>query len=252
MSTSYNHFSYVYDKFMDNIPYKEWCTYLTGLFHRHHIFNGRLVELGCGTATLSLLMEQQGFHITGIDNSPDMLTMASEKLHYDSHITLLLQNMCDLELNETYDGFFCVCDSLNYLLSPEDILCTFQGVKTYLKPNGVFIFDLKTIHFYKDVLGDQTFCEHQSDCSYTWENNFFEEDNVNQYDLTIFVRKDNSNLYAKYNEVHHQRGYHLEEIIDLLSLAGLEYVTAYDAFTDHPPTVDSERIYIIARNGEQI
>lgn len=250
MSTSYNNFAYVYDKFMDNIPYEEWCEYIVHLFRQHQIGQGKLVELGCGTATLSLLMEQKGYSVTGIDNSPDMLTIASEKLTYPSNIQLLLQDMSDLILQDCYDGFYCVCDSLNYLLAPEDILYTFQGVKDYLRTNGIFIFDMKTIHFYQDILGDQTFCDHQEDCSYTWENNFFEEDNVNQYDLTIFVKQSDTGLYEKYNEVHHQRGYQLEEIIDLLAQAGLEYVTAYDAFTENPPTDDSERIYIIARNGE--
>jgi len=250
MSTKYSNFAYVYDQFMDNIPYSEWCEYILSLFHDFHTFQGELVELGCGTATLALLMEQHGFSVTGIDNSADMLSIASEKLPYNSNITLLLQDMSDLFLNKTYDGFYCVCDSLNYLLEEQDILHTFQAVKEYLKPEGVFIFDLKTIHFYKNVLGDQTFCDHQQDCSYTWENNFFEEDNVNQYDLTIFVKQTTSSLYEKFSEVHHQRGYTLEEIIDLLTVAGLEYVTAYDAFTRNPPNEDSERIYIIAKNGE--
>ncbi len=252
MSTSYNNFAYVYDQFMDNIPYDEWCEYIVQLFHQYQIPGGDLVELGCGTATLSLLMEKHGYHITGVDNSADMLAIASEKLSMNSTMQLLLQDMSDLFLNNFYDGFYCVCDSLNYLLDEEDMRNTFLGVKSYLKKNGVFIFDLKTLHFYQNVLGDQVFCDHQENCSYTWENNFFEEDNVNQYDLTLFVKQEDSELYEKFNEVHHQRGYHLEEIIDLLSQAGLEYVTAYDAFTSNPPREDSERIYIIAKNGEPI
>ncbi len=250
MSTSYNNFAYVYDQFMDNIPYKDWSQYILKLLHDYNVNNGALVELGCGTATIAILLEQQGYQITGIDISADMLSIAAEKLPYGSCITLLLQDMSDMTLVETYDAFYCVCDSLNYLLSTEDILHTFQSVKAHLKRDGIFLFDLKTIHFYKDILGDQVFCDHQEDCSYTWENNFFEEDNVNQYDLTIFVKEYSSGLYKKFNEVHHQRGYSLEEIIDLLKQAGLEYVTAYDAFTDNPPSEDSERIYIIARNGE--
>lgn len=251
MSTSYLNFAYVYDKFMDNIPYEEWCQYIISILHKYHIKEGKLVELGCGTATLALLLAQQGYHITGIDNSPDMLSIAAEKLTYNCNIALQLQDMSDLTLEDTYDGFYCVCDSLNYLVSKEDILHAFQGVKEYLKKEGIFLFDLKTLHFYQNILGDQTFCDHQEDCSYTWENNFFEEDNVNQYDLTIFIRQTDTGLYEKYNEIHHQRGYALEEIIDLLRKAGLEYVTAYDAFTDNPPAEDSERIYIIARNGEE-
>lgn len=250
MSTSYTSFSYVYDKFMDNIPYSHWCDYILKLFHKYNLHSGTLVELGCGTATLSLLMEEHGYKITGIDNSSDMLSIAAEKLTANSKITLQLQDMSDLYFESQFDGFYCVCDSLNYLLSEEDIYNTFLGVKEYLKAGGIFIFDLKTIHFYKNVLGDQTFCDHQEDCSYTWENSFFEEDNINQYDLTLFVRHEENGLFEKINEIHHQRGYYLEEIIDLLTQAGLEYVTAYDAFTEAPPRDDSERIYIIAKNGE--
>lgn len=252
MSTSYHSFAYVYDKFMDNIPYKEWSSYITMLFKQYNIPDGNLVELGCGTASLALLLEEAGYTVTGIDNSEDMLNIATEKVKGHPTITFLLQDMCELQLPDTYDGFYCVCDSLNYLLSPEDIAYTFQGVRNHLKEDGIFIFDLKTIHFYKNVLGDQVFCDHQEDCSYTWENSFFEEDNVNQYDLTLFVKQPQLDLYEKFNEVHHQRGYELQEIIDLLNAAGLEYVTAYDAFTTQPPTTTSERIYIIARNGDKL
>lgn len=250
MSTSYHNFSYVYDKFMDNIPYSDWCEYIIKLLHHHNLPKGNLVELGCGTATLALLLEKNGYNITGVDNSSDMLSIAAKKLTSNSKITLQLQDMRDLYFNTQFDCFYCVCDSLNYLLSEEDIYNTFLGVKEYLKADGLFIFDLKTIHFYKNILGDQTFCDHQEDCSYTWENSFFDEDNINQYDLTLFVKQEENGLYEKFNEIHHQRGYYLQEIIDLLTQAGLEYVTAYDAFTEAPAKDDSERIYIIAKNGE--
>ena len=250
MSTSYKNFAYVYDTFMDNIPYDDWSKYIAYLFEKYHIDSGNLVELGCGTATLALQLVNYGYSIIGIDNSDDMLNIAAEKTANTPDIALQLQDMRDLLLDSTYDGFYCVCDSLNYLLSREDILDTFHCIKKYLRKDGIFIFDMKTIHFYQNCLGDQIFCDHQEACSYVWENAFFEDDCINQYDLTLFVRQDDSNLYEKFNEVHHQRGYNLEEIIDLLSLAGLEYVTSYDAFTEEPPKDDSERIYIIARNGE--
>lgn len=248
MSTAYQGFAYVYDQFMDNIPYETWSRYLTGLFHQYSIKNGTLVELGCGTGTLTLQMKKSGYSVIGIDNSTDMLTLASEKIAGTSGITLLCQDMRELDLGTLYDGFYCLCDSLNYLLSANDILSAFKGIKKYLKDNGVFIFDLKTPYFYQYILGDQVFCDHQRDCSYTWENSYFEEDRINQYDLTIFAKHADSGLFERFCETHHQRAYHLTEIIDLLAEAGLEYITAYDAFTSNPPASTSERIYIIAKN----
>lgn len=251
MSTIYQEFAYVYDKFMDNIPYADWSRYLTHLFKQYSITTGRLVDLGCGTGTLTLLMAKEGYQLIGLDNSTDMLTIAEQKTASRSDITLLCQNMCKLELGTAFDGFYCICDSLNYLLSTAEILSAFCGIKKYLKKNGVFIFDLKTPYFYESVLGDQVFCDHQEDCSYTWENSYFEEDRLNQYDLTIFVRQPGNDTFHRFCETHHQRAYPLSDIIDLLVQAGLEYVTAYEAFTTNPPSPVSERIYIIARNGDK-
>lgn len=252
MSTCYHNFAYVYDTFMDNIPYKEWSQYILTLFHASSIFNGTLVELGCGTGTLCGLMSAAGYSVIGIDNSTDMLTIAADKLAASRNITLLYQDMTDSDLGDTYyDGFYCVCDSLNYLLTAEEILSAFSGVQRYLKKQGIFIFDLKTPYFYKNILGDQVFCDHQENCSYVWENSYFEEDCINQYDLTIFARKDKEELFRRFSETHHQKAYGLPEIIDLLTQSGLEYVTAYDAFTTNAPSAKSERIYIIARNGEK-
>lgn len=248
MSTAYQGFAYVYDKFMDNIPYEEWRRYLKNLFYQYSITDGTLIELGCGTGTLSLLMHEAGYSVIGIDNSIDMLTLAAEKTKDTPDITLLCQDMRELELGNTYDGFYCICDSLNYLLSSEDILSAFCGVKKHLRENGIFIFDLKTPYFYEHVLGDQVFCDHQEDCSYTWENSYFEEERINQYDLTVFVKHPDNGLFERFYETHHQKAYPLTEIIDLLSEAGLEFITAYDAFSSDAPNSTSERIYIIARN----
>lgn len=249
MPTAYQNFAYVYDKFMNNIPYEDWCNYLLTLLKEYGITKGNIVELGCGTGTLCKLISQYNYNVTGIDNSKDMLSIASKKTKKDKNITLSLQNMCQLILDDTltYDAFYSLCDCMNYLLYDEELLSTFQCVKHYLKHNGVFIFDLKTQYYYKEILGDQVFCDHQPDCSYTWENSFYEEDHINQYDLTLFVKEKN-NLYRRFEETHHQKAHELSKIIDLLKEAGLEYVTAYDAFTDNAPGPTSERIYVIAKN----
>lgn len=251
MSDSYKSFSYVYDKFMDNIPYDDWCSYLHTLFKQYGITCGTLIDIGCGTGTVAINMTQKGYSIIGIDNSIDMLSIAADKTADISAITLLCQDMTALDLGEQYDGAYCICDSLNYLLTASDVYETFCKIKTHLQKGGIFIFDLKTPYFYEFILGDQVFCDHQDDCSYTWENSYFEDDMINQYDLTIFTREGNSDLYKRFTETHHQKAYHLAEMIDLLTQAGLEYITSYDAFTTNSPNSDSERIYIIARNGEK-
>ena len=251
MNTSYEGFAYLYDQFMDNIPYQEWADYLRSLFHQYNIPDHEtIIELGCGTGNLMKYMADAGYPVIGIDNSTDMLSIAADKLAAYDNVQLLLQNMQELDLGElTCPAIYSLCDSMNYLLTPDDLLDTFHCVKQHLCANGYFIFDLKTRYFYQELLGDQTFCDHQKQGSYIWENSYFEEDSINQYDLTFFARQDNG-LYKKFNETHHQRAYDIPEMIDFLQTAGLEYVTVYDAFTTSPPSKESERIYIIARNGD--
>ncbi|MBR1865234.1 MAG: class I SAM-dependent methyltransferase [Lachnospiraceae bacterium] len=248
MSNSYQSFAYVYDEFMEDIPYDTWSRYLCRLFQQYGVPNGTLVELGCGTGTLCLLMARSGYQIIGVDRSVDMLSVAASKCGKHPDITLIQQDMCQLDLGTQYDGCYCICDSLNYLLTPEDITAAFSSVQKHLRPNGIFLFDLKTPYFYETVLGDQVFCEHHPDCSYIWENNYFEEDRINQYELTFFVRQSQNALFERFCETHHQKAYSLTEIIDLLKCAGLQYVTSYNAFTTDSPSPVSERIYVVAQN----
>lgn len=250
MSTCYTNFASVYDAFMDNIPYEDWSTYLLSLLKDNDIRTGTLLELGCGTGSMIPYIHHAGYQVLGLDLSADMLEVASDKLAGLSDTTLLLQDMRDFDLDMCVDGIYCVCDGMNYLLCESDLLSTFIQVKKHLRKNGVFIFDLKTEFFYRDILGDQVFCDHQENCSYTWENSFFEEDSVNQYDLTIFVKSPDSDLYSKYEETHHQKAYDLDTVLSLLNQAGFTDIQAYDAFTKEPVHEESERIYIIVKKED--
>ena len=119
-------------------------------------------------------------------------------------------------------------------------------VNNYLDPKGIFIFDLNTVYKYRKLLGENTISESREESSFIWDNYFYEDEMVNEYDLTLFIRE-KGNLYRKYEEIHYQKAYELETVKRLLEEAGMEFVAAYDAFTHDPVRKDSERIYIIAR-----
>ena len=131
-------------------------------------------------------------------------------------------------------------------LKPEDLKKVFGLVKEYLAEDGVFIFDLNTVHKYRDLMGECTISENREESSFIWENYFYEDEMVNEYDLTLFIREE-SDLYRKYEELHYQKAYELEQVKELLLQAGMEFVAAYDAFTHDPVTAESEGLYIIAR-----
>ena len=241
---AYTGFAQVYDLFMDNVPYDEWSKYLVSLLKEYGIADGLVLDLGCGTGKMTRLLQKAGYDMIGIDNAEEMLQIAMEQ--ESEGILYLCQDMREFELYGTVAAVVSICDSINYILEEADLLEVFRLVNNYLDPGGLFIFDLNTLYKYRELLGENTICENREEGSFIWENYYDEEEQINEYDLTLFIRE-GEELFRKYQETHYQRGYELETIKTLLEEAGLEFVTAYDAFTKENPREDSERIYVIAR-----
>jgi len=246
---AYTSFAEVYDMFMDNIPYEDWCGYLTSLLKEYGINDGLVLDLGCGTGTLTELLAKEGYDMIGVDVSEDMLQEAIEKRAESGlPILYLLQDMREFELYGTVRAVVSICDSLNYILDYDDLAHVFSLVNNYLDPKGVFIFDFNTRYKYEEILGDRTIAENREECSFIWDNYYYEDEKINEYDLSLFIETDkDSGLYRKYEETHYQRAYTLEEMKKLIRKSGLEFVTAYDAFSKNAPMDTSERIYVIAR-----
>lgn len=248
---AYTEFAQVYDLFMDNVPYEEWCTYIVQELKKEHIENGLVLELGCGTGRMTRLLAKMGYDMIGIDMSQEMLMIAREVQEESGGILYLLQDMRSFELYGTVRAVISICDSMNYILEEDDLRQVFSLVNNYLDPGGIFLFDLNTIYKYENLLGDQTICENREEGSFIWDNYYDEEEQINEYDLTLFI-KEKDGLYRKYEEVHYQRAYSLETVIRLLEEAGMEYVGAYDVEDGNAPGDDSEKIYIIAREQGKI
>ena len=153
--------------------------------------------------------------------------------------------MREFELYGTVKAIISICDSMNYMTTKEDLLTVFKLANNYLDPKGIFIFDMNTEYKYKNI-GDETIAENRDEGSFIWENYYYPEEMINEYDLTLFI-KNPSDSYDKFVENHIQRAYSLETIKELINEAGMDFVASYDAFTKNPVRSDSERIYIIAR-----
>lgn len=271
---AYTGFAEVYDEFMDNIPYEDWTEYLAGLLAEYGVEQGLVAELGCGTGNVTELLAERGYDMIGIDNAEEMLAIAREKqmerlaeAAYDlademeeeeaaeaaaepRQILYLLQDMREFELYGTVDAVVSICDSMNYILKEEGLKQVFTLVNNYLEAGGLFIFDLNTVYKYREILAQNTIAENREECSFIWDNYYDEETGINEYDLTLYIREEDD-LFRRYDETHYQRAYELETIKRLLAEAGMEFVTAYDAFTREAPKPDSERIYVVAREGRQ-
>lgn len=151
---AYTSFARVYDTFMDNIPYEEWCEYLTGLMREYGVRDGLVLDLGCGTGNMTELLAKAGYDMIGADNAEEMLEIAMEKRDKSGYdILYLLQDMREFELYGTVRAVISVCDSVNYITEPEELQEVFRLVNNYLDPKGVFIFDFNTRTSMKRFLG---------------------------------------------------------------------------------------------------
>ena len=244
---AYSGFAKVYDLFMDNIPYGEWTEYVKELFAEEGITEGILLDLGCGTGSVTELLAKAGFDMIGIDNSEEMLEIAMEKREESGlDILYLLQDMREFELYGTVKGVVSICDSMNYILEDEDLMEVFRLVHNYLDNEGIFIFDMNTMYKYEEILADNTFAEDREESSFIWGNYYDEEDEINQYDLALFVKEEDGR-YRKYEETHLQRAYRQEDVEEMIRESGLELLHVYDAFSKEAPTEESERIYYVCR-----
>ena len=261
---AYTDFAGVYDIFMDETPYAEWCAFLDAALKRYRIKDGTddelllqeqnaVLDLGCGTGTLTELLAAKGYDMIGIDNSQEMLQRAMEKKERSGlDILYLQQDMRQFELYGTVGAVISVCDSLNYLLSEEELLTVFRLVENYLYPGGVFIFDFNTVYKYETLIGDATIAENREECSFIWENYYHPEEEINEYDLTVFVKageRQGECSFRRFQETHYQRGYRLEQMKTLLEKAGLVLLEAADADTQGAVTPESGRIVLIGQKS---
>ena len=285
MNDSYTGFAEVYDELMDNVPYEEWAAFVVSVLKEYGVGGvvpedtgelaknlaterNTVLDLGCGTGTLTELLARAGFDMIGVDNSEEMLEIAIQKRERSgSDILYLLQDMREFELYGTVGAVCSVCDSLNYILEDEDMVKVFSLVNNYLYPGGIFVFDFNTVYKYEQVIGDATIAENREDCSFIWENYYDREKRINEYDLTIFVREfsedrnrqsgkrkdeeeshapggDCGEMFKRFTETHYQRGYTLDEMKGFLEAAGLLFVKALDADNRGGVRPESERIYV--------
>ena len=269
----YSDFAYVYDELMDNIPYREWSELIDGFIVKYGISEkmsdkkdisdddedslkdlalasekNLVLDLGCGTGTLTEMMYKKGYDMIGVDFSTQMLEVAmNKKLSSGAEILYLNQDMRELDMYSTIGTVYSVCDSINYLLTDEDVLKTFSLVHKFLYPDGIFIFDFNTVHKYETAYGDSTIAEDREDCAFIWENFYDEATHINEYELSIFVKVSEPDRFRRFTENHFQRGYTLKEMEGFLKKCDFEILKEMDADSKDTPDDNSERVFIVAR-----
>ena len=235
---NYNDFAYLYDTFMDEVPYSEWCGNIIDILHEYGINDGLVLDLCCGTGVITRMLRDSGYDMIGVDGSEEMLEVARshEGDNESPDILYINQDMRELELYGTVAAVVSTCDSINYLTQVSDLVKTFKLVNNYLDPGGLFIFDFNKIEKYESI-GDATIAENREDCSFIWENYYDSDTHINEYELTVFTRV--GELFERSEEIHIQRGYTLEEIRCAIEESGLMYVKHME--------LEDDRILMVAK-----
>ncbi len=248
----YNSFADVYDIFMDNIPYDEWVEFIEKIWDKYDLKPQLVCEIGCGTGNITQRLANKKYDMIGIDLSQDMLMVARDK-NYDNETNILYlgQDMRSFELYGTVDCILSICDSLNYIKTEKDLLKVFKLVDNYLDPQGLFIFDLNTKHKFKNVYGNNTFTDITDKGAYIWDNNYNEETEINEYNVTFFLKDEEESFYHKYEEFHEEKAHDVERVKALLEEAGLKVEGVFgENFEEYSET--QERVYIVAREQKKV
>lgn len=243
----YGDFAYVYDILTNDVNYSEWADHIEALFSKYCENKPRLVlDLACGTGSLTIELAKRGYDMIGIDLSPDMLSCAMGKSSKkDLPILWVCQDMRSFELYGTADAIVCCLDGLNYILNSADLAKVFSLVNNYLNPGGLFIFDMSSPFKLEKNLGNNLFYEIRNDIAYLWRNKYNKKDRILTLDLTFFVRKE-EDLYKRFEERQKQKAWDIGEVIPILEKSGLKFLDVFDAFTENPPEKTSQRYFYIA------
>ncbi|WP_066064030.1 class I SAM-dependent DNA methyltransferase [Neobacillus soli] len=250
---SYEQFAYLYDELMKDAPYDEWVQFVKEKCLKYSVTNGstapQLLDLACGTGELSVRFAENGFQVTGVDLSEDMLAVAQAKAEEAGvkGIPFFQQNMADLDGHGQFDVIGIFCDSLNYLETEAEVIATFANVIEHLSDKGIFIFDVHSIYKIAEVFINQTFALNEEEVSYIWNSFPGELPNSVEHELSFFVLDEKTGKYDRFDELHLQRTYPIEQYSNWLLEAGFELLEVCADFDDTVPSTNSERILFVAR-----
>ncbi|MCM3716899.1 class I SAM-dependent DNA methyltransferase [Fictibacillus phosphorivorans] len=245
---SYQKFAYLYDELMADAPYSKWLSFIHNAVFAFRPNTKRLLDIGCGTGSMPILLAKEGYEVTGVDLSSDMLMVAKEKAENENiPLSLFQQDMRELEGLGTFDCVTILCDSLNYILTEEDVKQTFLSAWNHLEPEGLFIFDVHSIHKINEVFIESTFGSNDEEISYIWHCYQGEFENSVEHDLSFFIR--NHHHYERYDELHIQRTFSTDDYSRWLNECRFEVLSITADFEDQKPSEQSERILFIAQKS---
>ncbi len=243
----YGEFSNYYDRLTFNVNYSERADHICKLLSDCGITGGDLIDLACGTGSMSVEFAGRGFEVIGVDASEGMLCLAREKFYKKGMAPPLLvcQRLEELDLYGTAECAVCSLDSLNHLYRPEQIRAFFKRLSCFVEPGGIFVFDMNTIYKHKYVLGNNIFVYDMDDLYCVWQNSLREDGVTVDIDLDFFVNE--GGVYRRSSESFCERAYGLDEITRWLDDACFDVLNVFDDLSCDPVRDKTERAVITAK-----
>lgn len=243
---SFQGLAQVYDRLMNHVDFARFTEFYLQAVTRCSGKISNILDLACGTGSISLELLKNGYAVTGLDISEQMLALADQKIYQAGFIpSLSCQDMREFSVHRPVDLVVCTFDSLNYLLKKNDLKKVFARVYQALVPGGILAFDVNSEYKAKEILGQNIYVYDEEEIYYTWQNNYEKQKQLCRMKLDIFVR-DQENRYRRIEEFHEQRYYPVEVLSQMLSAQGFIIKAVYGDQRFIPPGPRTERIFFIA------
>lgn len=244
---SYTNFAKIYDELMKDVPYEKWVRFFEEKMDKYQFPVQKILDVGCGTGELAIRFSRKGYSVTGVDLSEEMLSVANDKISNAGFVVdLYEQDMRELEGLGTFDCVQIVCDSLNYLHDLDEVKTTFERVSDHLTNNGMMIFDVHSIWKMQNLFNDQTYADNGEEVSFIWHALEGEEPNSVVHDLSFFILNKKNEQYERFDEIHEQRTFSVDEYSRVLKSTGFELLEVVGDFGESDIEI-AERILFIAK-----
>ena len=245
---SYDALYAVYDRFTGDVDYKALAKYVAEQLRRNGVSDGILLDLACGTGSLTFELAAMGYDVIGADSSEEMLSEAQSKLWSQEELPenppqFILQDMRELDLYGTIVACVSTQDSLNHITDPDELKEVFGRVSLFTEPGGVFVFDMNTPEKFRSIDGE-TFTYEDDDALCLWR---VAGDGNGLYEYTVDVFEREKKLWRRSGEVFFERSYEPELVCKMLEEAGFSSVEVFGERSFDAPKSDEQRIFFVAR-----
>ncbi len=246
----YKNLADVYDVLMEDMPYTEWAGFLDAIIADKASDSKKILDLGSGTGSISILLSQKGYQLTNLDFSEEMISQAKKKYNKaQAEADFVTMDIRDIKYQEEFDVAMSTFDTLNYFTDQEELAGIFKSTFDAVKPGGIFVFDMNTKYKFKKILGEEVYTYNTDDLVYIWENYYDSQDRIIDIDLSFFLKKEGS-MYERFQEHHIQKYYPVSEVKNYLKKAGFTAIDVYQDLEFKKPEKKGIRNFFVARKPD--